>query len=109
MLSWIGKAAYAGPYINEQFRATTHTYVALSDGWRCTVCRTFTSRALLECWLSTPCPGEVQTNAGVMSGRRLVHYAHNLRQTKGDYGVSHVASTLYTGVTSLPISAGVLA
>ena len=61
----------------------THTYVALSDGWKCSVCRTFTSRALLESWLSTPCPGEVQTYKGIRSGRRLVHYTHNLRQTRG--------------------------
>jgi len=81
-LDWKGSMCKTA-FLNEHFRATTHTYVALSDGWKCTVCRTFTSRALLESWLSTPCPGEVQTYRGIRSGRRLVHYTHNLRQTRG--------------------------
>jgi len=81
-LDWKGSRCGTA-FFNEHFRATTHTYVALSDGWKRTVCRTFTSRALLESWLTTPCPGEVQTYRGIRHGRRLVHYTHNLRQTRG--------------------------
>ena len=81
-LDWKGNRCGTA-FFNEQFKATTHRYVALSDGWKCTVCRTFTTRAFLENWLTTPCPGEVQTFRGIRHGRRLVHYTHNLRQTRG--------------------------
>ena len=68
---------------NEHLKATSHRCVVLSDGWKRTVCRSFTTRARLERWLTTPCPGEVLTFRGTRHGRSVVHYTHNLRQTRG--------------------------
>jgi len=68
---------------NEHLKATSHRCVVLSDGWKCTVCRSFTTRAHLEVWLTTPCPGEVSAVRGTRHGRSVVHYTHNIRQTRG--------------------------
>ena len=82
-VDWRGSKKRNSIFLTEHIRATQHRCRRLSDGWKCMVCRTFTSRALLEDWLNTPCPGVVQTFAGVRSGRRLVHVTHRLRQTRG--------------------------
>jgi len=74
----LGTALFA-----EHLKATSHRYVVLSDGWKCTVCRSFTTKANLEVWCSTPCLGEVSTIRGTRHGRSVVHYTHNIRQTRG--------------------------
>ena len=43
----------------EYLKATSHRVVTLSDGWRCSVCRSFTIKANLQEWCATPCAGYI--------------------------------------------------
>ena len=67
----------------EYLKATTHQVVALSDGWRCSVCRSFTAKANLQEWCTTPCSKVISDVKGTRMGRGAVHYTHNLRHTRG--------------------------
>ena len=67
----------------EYLKATTHQVVALSDGWKCTVCRSFTARANLQQWCTTPCRKVISDTRGTRFGRGVVHYTHNIRHTRG--------------------------
>ena len=46
-LDWKGSRCGTA-FFNEHFKATSHRYVTLSDGWQCTLCRSFTTMAHLE-------------------------------------------------------------
>ena len=74
----LGTALFA-----EHLKATTHRVVVLSDGWRCAACRSFTTKANLEAWCTTPCLGVLSEVKGTRIGRGVVHYTHNIRQTRG--------------------------
>ena len=74
----LGTAMYA-----EYLKATSHKVVALSDGWRCSVCRSFTIKANLLEWCETPCSKVISDVKGTRMGRGTVHYTHNLRHTRG--------------------------
>ena len=67
----------------EYLKATTHRVVTLSDGWKCTVCRPFTTKANLQDWCATPCRQVISEVRGTRIGRGVVHYTHNIRHTRG--------------------------
>ena len=74
----LGTAVYA-----EYLKAASHKVVALSDGWRCSICRSFTIKANLQEWCETPCSKVISDVKGTRMGRGTVHYTHNLRHTRG--------------------------
>ena len=67
----------------EYLKATSHKVVTLSDGWRCSVCRSFTIKANLREWCTTPCSKVISDVKGTRMGRGAVHYTHNLCHTRG--------------------------
>ena len=86
----IGTALHA-----EYLKATTHQVIALSDGWKCSVCRSFPAKANLQQWCTTPCSNVISDVKGTRIGRGTVHYTHNLRHT-------HVVSCGADLVASFP-------